>query len=211
MALAAGLVASQAQSNVYSANVVGYYNVAVTNGFTLLANQLDIDGTGTNNTVQSTIGTNLPSGTKCLAFNPATQAYATITLSGTGAWSAGVAGPIVKAALQPGGGVFLQTSVTTNITIVGNVLQQTNKTPVIVGFQVVSYPFPVAGGFTTNFNYIPAGHDKALIWNVGPQTFSTHTWGTTSWSLGDPQLSVGGALVLEPAAANVWTNGFVVQ
>jgi len=50
-ALAAGLVTSQAQP-VYSANVVGYMNVPLPSGqYISMANQLDFDGTGTNNNV----------------------------------------------------------------------------------------------------------------------------------------------------------------
>ena len=218
VALAAGLISSQAQ-NVYSANVVGYVNVPLATGFTLVGNQLDLDGTGTNNTILTVVGTNLPPLTKVLAWNTNTSTYASITLNAAGVWSAGAAGPIVKAALQPGGGVFVQipaSSGPTNITLVGNVLQQTNMMGLVTGFQIASYPFPIGGGLTTNLNYIPnpssgSSHDRALTWNVGSQTFTTHIWGTSSWSAGDPQLGVGGAVFLQPYQPNVWTNSFVVQ
>ena len=59
--LAAGALTSMAQSNVFSLNVVGYYNLSLTNGFQLVANQLDLDGTGVNNTLQSVFGTSLGS------------------------------------------------------------------------------------------------------------------------------------------------------
>ena len=36
--------------NVYSLNVVGYINIPLVEGFNLVANQLDFDGTGLNNT-----------------------------------------------------------------------------------------------------------------------------------------------------------------
>ncbi len=219
VAVAAGLLTSQAQSNVYSANVVGYYNVSLTNNnsFTFFANQLDLDGSGTNNTVNTVIGTNLPANSKILGWNTNTQTFSTITLLASG-WSAGAAGTIVKQALQPGGGVFIQIpgANPTNVTVVGNVLQQTNKTAVFAGSQVVSYPFPISGALTTNFNYQPnassgANHDKALTWNVGPQTYTTHTWLTSTWGAGDPQLPIGTCLFLQPWQNNVWTNGFVVQ
>jgi hypothetical protein len=52
--LAAGLASSMAQSNVYSLNVVGYYNVTVPqNGLYMVANQLNT----TNNTIQSLLPT----------------------------------------------------------------------------------------------------------------------------------------------------------
>src|ERR1035441_7952368 len=53
-ALAAGLASSMAQSNVYSLNVVGYYNFPIAAGAKLMiANQL--------NTTNNTIGALLPS------------------------------------------------------------------------------------------------------------------------------------------------------
>jgi len=219
VALAAGLVSSVAQSNVYSANVVGYYNVTLTNGFTFYANQMDLDGSGTNNTVNTVIGTNLPLQSKVLGWNTNTQVFQTITLLASG-WSAGAAGATVKQALQPGGGVFvsLPAGSPTNVTLttVGNVLQRSNATPVVTGFQIVSYPFPISGGLTTNLNYIPnasagTSHDKALTWNVGPQTYTTHTWLTSSWGAGDPQLGVGVCVFLQPWQPNTWTNQFFVQ
>jgi len=221
-AMAAGLISSMAQgtSNVYSANVVGYATLHLTNGFTMFGNQLDVDGTGTNNTILTVLGTNFPSQTKVLAWNTNTATYATITLSASQVWSSGAAGPIVKQALQPGGGVFISipgaTPTNIDVAIVGNVLQESNRTPVIAGFQIVSYPFPISGGITTNFNYIPnpsvgSSHDKVLTWSVASQTFVTHQWGTTSWTAGDPQLSVLNACFLSPIAPNVWTNQFFVQ
>lgn len=225
-AMAAGLVSAVAQSNVYSANVVGYVNIALTNGgFTLVGNQLDVDGNGTNNTVLTSIGTNLPPNTHVLAWNTNLQSFSQITLSASGNWSAGVAGALVQTALQPGGGVFVQIPATvpapgTNIVLVGTVLQKTNLMTLAPGFQIVSYPFPVAGALTANFNYVPnatvgASADVALTWNSsGPlaQTFTQHKFGAGgTWSAGDPQLPVGGAVFLNPYKQNTWTNSFIVQ
>lgn len=216
VALTVGLLTSHAQSNVYSANIVGYVNVSLSPGFTLVANQLDADGTGTNNTVLTSVGTNLPASTKVYAFNTNTLTYATITLNASGVWSAGVAGPLVKQALQPGGGVFIQVpdTTSTNVTFVGNVLQGTFLRPIPGGLQIISYPFPIGGGLTSNLNYPvppPGLHDRALTWNTNSQTFTTHTWGTTSWSAGEPQLPVGGAVIIDPAQPIIWTNTFIAQ
>jgi hypothetical protein len=61
-----------AQSNVYSVNVVGYINYNLpTNGTYLIANQLDLDGTGTNNTLQSVLGTSLPNTTTVYVWDGA--------------------------------------------------------------------------------------------------------------------------------------------
>jgi len=60
--LAAGLISSQAQSNVYSANVVGYYQIPVLSGkFVLVGNQLKNgdDANATNNAISTVLATGL--------------------------------------------------------------------------------------------------------------------------------------------------------
>jgi len=213
--LAVGAISSQAQ--VYSQNVVGYVNLTLTNGYTLVANQLDIDGTGTNNTVYTTIGTNLVSGSKILSFDPVSQTYKSIQINGSGVWSAGSGAPFVKAGLQPGGSVFVFNagSTPTNITLVGTVLQQTNITSFPSQYQMAANHFPVAGYITTNFNYVanaPVGtvKDKVLTWNVTSQTFVTHQFSGTAWSGGSPSVGVGEGFFLIPDQTTIWTNGFSV-
>ena len=67
-ALAFSLATSQAQ--VYSQNVVGYVNINLTNGILeCVSPALDLDGTGTNNTIVSVVGTNVPVGTAVYVFN----------------------------------------------------------------------------------------------------------------------------------------------
>ena len=147
--LAVGAITSQAQ--VYSQNIVGYYNVPLVAGFNFVANQLDLDGSGTNNTIVSVIGTNLPTtSSKVLAWDIPSQTFKTVTLFASG-WSGGAAGATVKAALQPGHGVFVQVAAATNITIVGQVMPpQTNNTVYTSTYQIASYSWPVAGYLTTN-------------------------------------------------------------
>src|ERR1044071_5172553 len=84
--LAASAVSSMAQGSVYSLNVVGYINVTLTNGFNLIANQLDLNGTlnFTNNTVTAVLGTNLPANSKAYAYDTS-SGYTISTFNGT-AW-----------------------------------------------------------------------------------------------------------------------------
>jgi hypothetical protein len=216
--LAVGAITSQAQ--VYSQNIVGYVNVTLTNGFNLVANQLDLDGTGTNNTVYTTVGTNLPTSSKIYAYDPTLPGYRYITLNANYTWTAGTSGGFVKNNLQPGGSVFVYvpgTGVTTNITFVGTVLQQTNATTYPAQYQMVAYPFPEAGYLTTNFNYVanaptgtPTTYDKVLTWNPTTQLFTTHTKLAGSWQGGSPNLGVAQGFFLVPNQTTTWTNGFNV-
>jgi hypothetical protein len=218
-ALAAGLATSQAQSPVYSANVVGYVNIQLTNGFNAVANQMDFDGTGTNNTIYTSIGTNLPTGTKVYAYDPSVPGYRNVTLLANGTWQLGASGPFVTKSLQPGGGVFVfvpGSNVSTNLTLTGTVLQETNLTTYPAQYQMVGYAFPVSGYLTTNFNYSPnlavgANHDTVLQWNPATQLFTTHRYLGASWQAGSPNLGVAESFFLIPDQSTTWTNGFVVS
>ena len=64
---AAGLVAASAQT-VYSVNSVGYINLSVPAGFSMIANQLD---NGTGNTVADVL--TVPDGTVVFKYDPQTS------------------------------------------------------------------------------------------------------------------------------------------
>src|SRR5215208_4493211 len=63
-ALAAGVATSQAQSNVYSLNVVGYVNVVCSNGFTLVNTPL----VATNYTLTNLLDAYIPAGASVYTF-----------------------------------------------------------------------------------------------------------------------------------------------
>src|SRR5262249_20964627 len=173
--LAAGVATSMAQSNVYSLNVVGYINYSITNKFNLIANHLDFDGTGTNNTVQTVFGTNLPNGSQVFAFNPATQLYfQTATYIGNGNWSP-APGSTVAPGLQPGSGVWVRliqangTPTPITLTTVGNVIQGTHSLPIIgavpAKFQFLSIIPPLSTGIQTGMGLTPTAGDQVFQFN----------------------------------------------
>jgi hypothetical protein len=206
-ALAAGVMHSQAQ--VYSQNIVGYVNVPLTNssGYTLISNPLDLDGTGTNNTIYTTVGTNLPAGTIVEAWTG--SSFKLANLNGA-TWSSAANANVVKSQ-QPGNGFFIYVPTPTNVTFVGNVIQGTNSYPVIAGYQIVSSSSPVAGRLEEDLLYTPTLGDVAEVWTGS--TFKLHTFnGGVSWSGGgDPNLTVGAALFLNSASNTNWTQVLNVQ
>jgi len=219
----AGLATSMAQSNVYSLNVVGYINVSLQNGsnpngtFNMIANQLDLDGTGVNNTFNSTLGTNgWVSGTVAYAFaGGGYQASTWNNISKT--WGANAS---VLAALQPGGGIFLKngnpaSAGPTTVTFVGNVLQGNLSTPVASGFQLISSKVPQAGTLTALG--LPSanigGNSKSYQWDAVNQAYNPiRTVNNISklWNV-EPNLAVGEAIFLSATTATNWTRSFTVQ
>jgi len=206
--LAAGVASSLAQSNVYSLNVVGYANVPYTNGFQMVANQLHSDSTGTNNTVLTVFGTNLPNSTKVYGYNPSTGYGIATYASSSQVWIGGQ--PTVNNALSAGGGVWLQIPGTTgtsgNVTEVGEVHQGTTSLPVATGFQIMSLVPPISTPIKTGLVTpgFPAGNlDRAYTF-VNPSGFTIHTYlsGSGTWSGGEPLPKVGESFWIQRAAAN---------
>jgi hypothetical protein len=212
---AAGIATTLAQ--VYSLNVVGYYQVPMTNGFQMFAVQLDKDGTGTNNTLQSVFGTNgIPNNTRVYAFDGATYAFATYSTVISN-WGGSVTA--VNAALSLGRGVFVQVpgaATPFTITVVGQVPQGALTTPVNTnGYAIVSSQVPQAGLVQTALGLTPANSDRVYQFIAGSQAYGTaRTYNSAipAWGGGgEPNISVGEAFWLQGHAATTWTRNFTVQ
>jgi len=217
-ALAAGVMSSQAQG-VYSQNIVGYVNLSISNGFNLVNIPLDYDGTGTNNVVNTVIGTNLPNGSIIESWTPSggftPNSFASTSKQPTPHWA------VPTATYNPGEGIFVYNPSNTvvNLTIVGTVLQGglTNSYIDSAGFSLVGGQFPVAGGISSTFGYTPSDGDIAESWSP-VAGFTPNSYGPTSkqptphWAAGEPQLSVGqGIFIYTTNTAPVWGTNFEVQ
>jgi len=212
----AGLSVSSAQ--VYSQNVVGYYQVQLTNGFQMVANQLDLDGTGTNNTLQTVFGTNgIPNLTRVYAFDPNAGTYANATfLSSSSTWSGNPAA--VNAALSLGRGVFVQVPAAAapfTVTIVGQVPQGALTTSLnTAGYAIVSSQVPQGGLVQTDLGLSPANLDRIYRFNTAGQAYgaaSTYLSSSGTWSGGQPNVPVGEAFWLQGHAGSAWVRNFTVQ
>jgi hypothetical protein len=208
-ALAAGVMTSQAQ--VYSQNIVGYINVPLQPGYNLVANQLDLDGTGTNNSINTVVGTGtLPNLTQVLCWTG--SGYATTTYSASAQkWN--VNDQAITNGMNPGSGFFIKipaTSPATNVTFVGNVITGTNTYPVVAGYQILAPSGPVAGTLDTTNGLKPTKLDQILVWTGSG--YATHVYSGTAWNGGgDPQLAVGQAVFYNSKVNTNWTQILNVQ
>jgi hypothetical protein len=209
---AAGIVTSLAQPYTYSVNIVGYINVTLTNGFTMVANQLHNDLTGTNDTVQSVFGTNLPSGSVVYAFTGGGYANPAASYTTKGGWGGGVAA--ANAALSSGSGVFVKVPSPVAITLVGNVMTGTNNVPYVNGFNLLGSPIPQAGLLQADLGYTPTSGDVVYQFVPATQQYKNPASQYTTkggWAgAGQPNLSVGEAFFLKSAAVSggTWTRAF---
>jgi len=221
--LAAGALSAVAQ-NVYSLNVVGYYNLSLSPGFNLVANQLDLDGTGTNNTVTTVFGSSLPVSTIVSTWNPATSQFL------SSLWNTNRNGSQTNwnnptLALNPGEGAFVAIPANAGpqtITVVGQVLQGGLVNPYIKqggGFSLLSSMVPLSGGLVSVLGYTPAIKDTIATYANG--TFLQNIWNTnrngsqTNWSQppsspSEPVLAIGQGFFLNSLTTPVWSNYFVV-
>jgi len=210
---AAGVATSMAQ--VYSVNAVGYVNVSVGNGFTMVSNPLD----AADNTVAGLFKNTapaLPNGFKVFVFKnggflPAAQ------------WNDldGVFIPTATAqeVIAPGNGVFVfnptQTAIT--VTFVGQVMQGTLSNPLPKGFSIKANQVPQAGAPDT-FGLPGENGDKVFVYDTTAKGYKTYQYNDldavwiTQGSTGLPSIPVGGAFFLFRAnTAGTWNRTFNVN
>jgi hypothetical protein len=195
-ALAAGIVSSSAQSNVYSVNIVGYVNKPLaTNQLELIQNPLD-NGT---NTLNSTLGS-LGTGSQAYVWNGSGYSFASKPKA---VWSPDLAVPT-------GLGFFVRRAgaVGTN-TFVGEVVADSGKsvTNVLAAnvTTLVGSLLPVAGTLNgTNLGLATAPTGSVIYkWNGSGYTFSSKP--KAVWSP-DLTISVGEGFFIKPTANFNWVQ-----
>lgn len=189
--------------NVYSLNVVGYYNVTVpASSFALIANQLDT----TNNTLKSLIPT-APDGTQFFKYTTG-SGWATFTYDELEpGWL-----PNGDASLAPGEGGFIKNNTTAPLTVtfVGEVKQGALTTAVPAGYAVRSSQVPQAGNLTA-LGFPGADGDQVFKYTAGTG-YSTSTYDELEpgWLPSEPSIGVGESFFSRKGAATDWVRNFTV-
>jgi hypothetical protein len=196
--IAAGVVASQAQQNVYSLNIVGYYNVSV-GGLTAMANSLRA-GTPADRLDQV-----IPysDGDNIQIWNGASwDTWSMDSLSSTGYLDplGGEAALTSLPTLGAGLGFFYgNNSGITTVTFVGEVRTGTTDINIPVGLTPLGSPLPVGGPVSTGApNLQVQDGDNIQFWNGASwDTYSRDSLSGTGWLAPDgnegpePSLQVG--------------------
>jgi len=211
---AAGLATSLAQSNVYSLNVVGYYNIPLTNNFNYISIQLGPDQTGTNATLTSALGTNWPNFTKVYAYDLQLGLIGQAQVI-AGAWTANAT--VTKRGVVAGGGLVLQPAAgsPTTLTIVGEVLQG----HLVNGEAASAVPYlkssmvPQAGlvkdVLGLNLPTIPGTQN---LYRSPAGSFINHVFLAGTWLGGQPNINVGESFFVSGVTNGfTWTRDFTVQ
>jgi hypothetical protein len=230
-ALAVGIISSQAQT-VYSQNVVGYVNQTIpAHSFQIIAGQMinGSDAAQTNGNINTVLTNGLvsdvngpPNGSNSVVyiwdtvhggaaqfsyFNAADATYWEQGGPGGPAYPAGFydsLGNPLSFTLKPGIAVYLQNNFTQPITVtsVGTVFQGTNVTPIVAGFQLISFCAPVADvqnstntyGLPPNLTSSTVGdqahNDTLFVWDTLHGGAAQFLWfnaaDATYWEQGGP-------------------------
>jgi len=207
--VAAGALTSMAQSNVYSLNVVGYVNVNLPSGFSLVNNPLNV---AAGNSLENTLGTNVLDGTTVYHFASGHyDVVASFIAQGANIWDTSLN-------INPGDGIFVFSPGAQTVTFVGEVLQgsQTNSIP--NGFSILGSKVPQAGGLVSVLGFPAKDQDVVYQFHAG---YSTDTFfgpptvpaGSEFWDGGsEPSLTVAeGFFLFTSAGAHSWIRSFTVQ
>lgn len=196
--VAAGIATSSAQ--VFSVNAVGYVNVSVPKGFSMIANPLK----AATNTVGALFAS-APDGTVVYKFNSTTGAY-----SVNGKDFGDFANPTES--LNPGDGAFINnpTANAFTVTFVGEVVQgnQTNALP--KGFSLKASIVPQQGQLDTVLGFPAVDGDTIYRFNNASGRYTIHNFDFGAWD-SPPSPAVGEAFFVKKVAAVNWVRNFSVN
>jgi hypothetical protein len=218
---AAGVSTSVAQ--VYSVNAVGYVNLTLPVGFSMVANPLNA-GTGNNTVAKLFAPANLsaaPANCRVYVYNNATGGYGTATFQpATGTWT----GTTASAEILPGDGVFFEnrTAAPLTATFVGEVMQGPLSTPIPQGFSIKSSQVPQAidpdsaTQLPNAAERFPGGTTGDRVYRYNPATggYTTYSWqnALNAYNPSLPTFNVGEAFFVQRAgAATAWARTFSVN
>ena len=211
-ALAASLASSMAQSNVYSLNVVGYYNITLgAHQKVMIANQLNT----TNNTIGSLLAPPMVHDGDFLykyAGGFTSSQYST----DDGQWD-----PSPSVTMNVGEGAFYFPAQATTLTFFGEVLQGSLTNTLPLGVKVMrSSMVPQQGLVSTDLGVPFDDGDFLYVYNVGQNNagYLSYQYSTDDgqWDPNQPTINVGQGFFYVKAANGTpakvnWVRNFTVQ
>lgn len=187
--MAAGLISSQAQSNVYSVNIVGYVNKACPAGLSIIANPLN----SSNNL--ATIMATPPDFTQVLKWNGFDFDTATFFF---GSWDADFV-------MAPGEGYFVNAPSAFTNTFVGTALVGSQTNNLVAGLNMKASKIPVGGdGDSLALPSALANFDQVLLYSNGLGDYVTYTYFFGSWDIGAPVINVADGFFINSASGGSW-------
>ena len=194
-------------AQVYSQNAVGYINLSIPSGFSMIANQLVAPSYTLNALIP-----NPPPGTQVFKFSNV-SGYSSSTFDEFDlVWS-----PNGNATLGLGSGAFINATAAFTLTFVGEVPQGspiTPSTPTPTGFSIVSSQVPQAGKVSTDLK-LTAGPGDTVFRFSNASGYSSANFDEFDlvWSPSEPSVNVGEAFFLlrQSGSPATWSRTFNVN
>lgn len=196
-AMAAGAALSGMAQTVYSVNAVGYVNLVIPAGWSMIANPLNT----TNNTVEALLSAaTTPEGTTIFKWDGTKYVSTAVEF---GDWSTkGIT-------LNPGEGCFMNALVSFTNTFVGEVMQGALTNALPAGFSMRGSMVPQAGTATElGLTAALDEGDTIFQWKNGAYKSAAIEFG--AWS-SEPNVTVGEAFWVQKTAAGKWLRNFSVN
>jgi len=193
---AVGLASSTAQQ-VFSVNAVGFVNVKVPKGFSMIANPLNAP----TNTIP-VLFAGVPDGTTIYKFDGTAYSVNTLDL---GEWG------LPTQTLVPGEGAFINMPSEFTVTFVGEVMQGSLSNPLPANFSIKSSQVPQTGALVAVLGFPAADGDTVYQFVNASNSYVIHTLDLGEWSGGEPTPAVGESFFVKKIAAGNWTRTFSVN
>jgi len=205
LAAALGLASvASTYAQTYSVNAVGFVNLTVVPGYSILANPLS----ATDNSVAALIPT-VPAGSAVYKF---VNGQYVINSFVRGRWQ----DPTMT--LAPGEGFFFNNNQADPLTLtfVGEVMQGNLSLSIIPGYSIISsqvpqsIPLSSADPAVTTTMGFPAENGDAVYFFRGGQ-YEIHTFARGSWKPSDPVPNIGEGWFVNKVNGGTWTRQFSVN
>jgi hypothetical protein len=195
---AVGLSTSMAQQ-VFSVNAVGFVNVDVPKGLSMIANPLK----AATNTIAALFAT-APDGTTIYKYD-GTQF--TINTFDLGEWG------LPNDTLVPGEGAFIRNTSTAafQVTFVGEVSQGALTHPIPQGLSIQSSEVPQSAKVATDLAFPATDGDTIYQYDNAAGAYVIHTLDLGEWSSGEPVPKVGESFFVRKVDNKPWTRTFSVN
>ncbi len=199
---AAGLISlgavlsSQADTTVYSVNAVGFVNLTIPAGYSMISNPLSTSNNTLDNVIPSVVA-----GTTVYQWTGTGFKIATYD----GGWTPANHG----ITMNPGQGVFIFTVNSATLTFVGEVpTGNTSNISIPAGYSIVGSPVPQTGSLSSL--QFPAQPGDTVYRYINNQ-YQISTWDGSTWSGQNPTPAVGEAFWSYKVNSQSWTRNFSIS
>jgi len=206
----ASIAAALAADPVYSVNAVGYVNVVLKKGFTIIANPLN----ATDNHLSKILPNTLPSGTAVYRYVSGAFKIATFAPDDNNVlnWD-------TDFVIAPGEGFFIKNPSAADVTVtfVGEVMQSTSTgplaNPLVAGFNLSASMVPQSGDLKADLGYPAENGDVVYRYLNGAYKISTYAPddnNVLNWDV-VPTPAVGEGFWIKSKTSKTWNRTFSVN